>query len=624
MKKIFAFLLVFILLTVNAFAYFVELEEDNTFSIDGPFTIHNIDTDGKIFVGVLNNKIVISADFSKWERVDEITGISAVLYLAGKFNAFGDSVTYTSTDGVNWEKHNNNLGGVPDSDYIIKNKNSVVAFVYDKGTFQTYDGINWNKVENIPDGIKMHKINNKIVFFSDGYMRGLYYSDTGESFKHVVIDGFNESYGGNHIGFRNGEYVIEDYWAPVKDETYCIVRYSTDLENWESRMDIRPELAARNGSFVVINGEICEFSLNGFGKYNMTDGMYVYEDGSTSLPPYVNYNFTDFGVFGWSTNNFSYFVKNDGTMLKFDGRDIKIISSFVKDNLFYGITQNGTVWRSETGTNWGKADETASLEKIIKNTGSNGKFILTTEFIERGSQSGRDINSEITGEILYDDGTTEKVAYEYAKDDYVKVIGGNGFFLLGGFSIGEGWYYSRDGVTREFEIIGLPYSRDVQGDNLIANDKYFIYFSDDFGTIKYGQLSQFEQFNSNDKNVRVKLNDEYLSFATPPIIQDGRTLVPVRFLFERAGAKVLWNDADYSVIITLGEREVKLKIGETDAYVNGELKVLDVPAQLINDKTLIPLRFISEELGFTVNWDDDGYTVEVYSAGTADKFANAN
>ena len=62
-----------------------------------------------------------------------------------------------------------------------------------------------------------------------------------------------------------------------------------------------------------------------------------------------------------------------------------------------------------------------------------------------------------------------------------------------------------------------------------------------------------------------------------------------------------------------------INTSKKDIELNGELKVLDVPAQLINDKTLIPLRFISEELGFTVNWDDDGFIAEVYGDSTVAK-----
>ncbi len=612
MKKTLAALLIIVLITSNVFAFQIKSNTNEYFSNSQRYSIRNLDTNGEMFVGVYNDMAIRSSDFQNWERIDDVKDVATIQYVQNRFNAVGAGFTYTSADGINWEKQINNLPAVPnDGDYIIKNKDSVVIFVYGSGTFQSFDCINWKKVENIPEGIRMNIVNGKIMFFSDGYMRGLYYSETGESFTHVEIQGFKESYGGNHINYKDGEYLIEDYWTSVEDEAYCTVWYSTDLNNWSSRLEPRPQFAANHGSFVEINGEIYEFSINGYGKYDMTDGMYRYEDGRTSIPPFVYYNFTDYGVFGWSTNHFSYFVANDGTMLKYDGRELKITRSYVEDNVFYAETANGTVWKSESGEHWKKTDKIIEEQRIIKNSGTNGQYTLTSEFIERGSQAGRDINKEITAEITYDDGTTAKVAYEYAKDDYVKIISGNGYFLLGGFSINDGWYYSRDGITREFEILGLPSSRDSRDDNLIANDKYYMFFGNDFGNIYYGELSQLEQFNNAQQNVRVKLNDEYLSFAAPPVIQNDRTLIPIRFLFERAGAEVIWNHEKYSVTINYGDTTVNLAIDDDTAYVNGVAKKLDVPARLINDKTMIPLRFISEELGFNVNWNEAEYTAEV-------------
>ncbi len=603
MKKLLALILLLsICLNANAFTVQSTLNED--FSSSSRYSVRNIDTNGEIYVGVLNDTLITSTDFSYWQRNPDITGIADVKYINNTFCAYAGGFTYTSTDGISWEKHENNLPHSPDADYIIKNNNSVVAFHYEMGTYQTYDGINWSRVKNIPDGIPMNIINGKIMFFSDGYMRGLYYSDTGESFTKAEIPGFKESYGGRHIRYANGEYMLDDYWTPVDDEAYYTVHYSTDLVNWSSRLEPRGELIHLHGSFVEIAGEAVEFSLNGYGKYDMSAG-------GGAFPPYVFYNFTDYGVFGWSTANYSYFVKNDGTMLTFDGREMCLVRVYVNDGMFYGVTKNNELLKSETGEKWVKTEETI-VEPTAMNSGSNGEVTLTSQFIERGSQAGRDINEEITAELKYPDGTLKQVVYEYAKDDYVKVIGGNGYFLLGGFSeADDGWYYSRDGITREFKVGGLGTSRDMHNYDVLSNGKHFITFSIYSSTMSYGEMGQLENISGLERNVTVTLNGQYLSFATPPVIQNERTLIPVRFLFECAGAEVNWEHETSSVTITYGDTTVKLKIGDDTAYVNGVSKKLDVAPQLINNKTLIPLRFISEELGFNVDWDGDGYTAIV-------------
>lgn len=94
-----------------------------------------------------------------------------------------------------------------------------------------------------------------------------------------------------------------------------------------------------------------------------------------------------------------------------------------------------------------------------------------------------------------------------------------------------------------------------------------------------------------------------------PIVQNGRTLIPVRFVAEKFGARVGWDDATQTVTVNGSGKLVKLVIGSNIMTVNGEETVLDVPAQTINDRTLIPLRALVEALGKTVHWDDRGLIV---------------
>lgn len=112
-------------------------------------------------------------------------------------------------------------------------------------------------------------------------------------------------------------------------------------------------------------------------------------------------------------------------------------------------------------------------------------------------------------------------------------------------------------------------------------------------------------------------------------IIDGRTLVPVREIAEALGADVVWDEALQEVrlyknvvdITASGDvnadiqREVKLKIGGNKVYINGiETFTLDVPAQIINGKTMIPVRGVSESFGADVSWDDSTKTVSIKKA----------
>ena len=94
-----------------------------------------------------------------------------------------------------------------------------------------------------------------------------------------------------------------------------------------------------------------------------------------------------------------------------------------------------------------------------------------------------------------------------------------------------------------------------------------------------------------------------------PFTQNGRTLVPVRFISESFGAQVGWDDATQAVTVDLQDTSIKLQIGSNQMLVNGEAVTLDVPAQTINSRTLIPLRALVEALGKNVHWDDRGLII---------------
>lgn len=107
----------------------------------------------------------------------------------------------------------------------------------------------------------------------------------------------------------------------------------------------------------------------------------------------------------------------------------------------------------------------------------------------------------------------------------------------------------------------------------------------------------------------------------PAIIIDNRTLVPAREVFESDSfsAKVDWNQSRQEVYITYKDQSIVLKIGSEIAFVNNEPITLDVPAELIRDtsqkypKTMIPLRFVTESLGYGIEWNQSSYTAKITS-----------
>jgi len=94
-----------------------------------------------------------------------------------------------------------------------------------------------------------------------------------------------------------------------------------------------------------------------------------------------------------------------------------------------------------------------------------------------------------------------------------------------------------------------------------------------------------------------------------PFVKDSRTLVPVRFIAEAFGSVVTWDGETSKVGITCGDDVIELQLGNKEMTVNGETVMLDVPAESVNSRTVLPLRAVVEALGKTVFWDDRGLIV---------------
>lgn len=116
--------------------------------------------------------------------------------------------------------------------------------------------------------------------------------------------------------------------------------------------------------------------------------------------------------------------------------------------------------------------------------------------------------------------------------------------------------------------------------------------------------------NSSDaysKNAKVKIDSE--NPQVKAVVKDGSTLVPVRFVSENLGAKVEWNADTWTATITKGLDTVQLTIDSKQMQVNKAIKDLEVPAQLIEGRTMVPLRALAEALGQKVFWDDMGLII---------------
>ena len=114
----------------------------------------------------------------------------------------------------------------------------------------------------------------------------------------------------------------------------------------------------------------------------------------------------------------------------------------------------------------------------------------------------------------------------------------------------------------------------------------------------------------------MKAGSSSVVLDAPPVIVEGRTLVPIRAVVELLGGTVAWDAASQTVTISLDGTELKLVIGKSSALVNGKSTPIDstnpnVVPQILNSRTMLPLRFIAENLSADVQWEDSTQTITI-------------
>jgi len=120
---------------------------------------------------------------------------------------------------------------------------------------------------------------------------------------------------------------------------------------------------------------------------------------------------------------------------------------------------------------------------------------------------------------------------------------------------------------------------------------------------------------ADSDDISVYLDGRRLEFDVPPQLMNDRTMVPLRAVFEAMGAHVDWDGETETVTGTKGDTVVVLTIGDTSPTINGQAVAIDQPGVIVNSRTLAPLRFVGEAFGGIVDWDGETQTVTITSSG---------
>lgn len=111
--------------------------------------------------------------------------------------------------------------------------------------------------------------------------------------------------------------------------------------------------------------------------------------------------------------------------------------------------------------------------------------------------------------------------------------------------------------------------------------------------------------------IRVYLDLVPLFLTDQPLIENGRTLVPMRAFFQALGAEVVWDEASRTAIGARGGVTVRIPIDSTSPTINGVVQTIDVTAKIIGGRTYIPLRFVGEALGDEVLWEGSSRSIYI-------------
>ena len=128
-------------------------------------------------------------------------------------------------------------------------------------------------------------------------------------------------------------------------------------------------------------------------------------------------------------------------------------------------------------------------------------------------------------------------------------------------------------------------------------------------SIENGIVNIFDY--TDTQKIKVMLNGDKLSMDSLPVVKNGRTLVPLRDIAEAMGATISWDSRTKRITLEKDDTIMHMFVDKKKAYLNGQEKSLDVVPQIINNKTYVPVRFISENLNAKVNWVATSQTIQI-------------
>lgn len=237
----------------------------------------------------------------------------------------------------------------------------------------------------------------------------------------------------------------------------------------------------------------------------------------------------------------------------------------------------------------------SGMDYIFREAAANGAYLRsaddTPKFVFKQAYDGGTLHAE--------NGKIKLYTYAYFANQPNLTVN---------YRIDDAWYSSSDAIpySSELELSGLLDGEHKLTISALGESKDY-YFHKKGNFVKFGG-----EPNTWEEDIRVIVNGDEVVFPDQkPAIVNDRTLVPLRAIFEALKAEVEWDDETKTVTSKKGDISVSLAIDSDRLYQNGQEKILDVPAQIMNGRTMVPVRAISEAFQCQVGWDQNTRTVTV-------------
>ena len=603
MKKIISIVILVLMLcgaTINVSAIKVDIPFDYCASPE--VRVYDKADNGVVSVEVCQGGIIIVTDLSSGatQKLKHICyeEIYWVEYIDNQFIAFSSNYMMTSADGYEWSVYYDNTRmsdsfheayGVDSghSSSVLYLVDNVPEFEVVDSSYQREDGLTvyvkivytgreWFKFEDtVFNRVADNYDDNGVIRSAGDFDRAIYKSSDRQNWEYIETRESNvrkfEAGEASEVipfpGFRHDaniqiidtgkEYLVRSTTYDTIDDRYGysqpIIVYDYNLNHVKSVRD---------------NGNIVDMSY--------VDGIYYYTSDENKT-----YRSTDL-------ENWELVGENLGCPMK------NSLSTIYKTryNLVQDPEKSSAYYSGTITTKNGAIDKDVVTEGIMLfGTRQFGDFYVA--FDRKTNNDIYDI-SQVKGvdgaalDIYRDSPVYSQESIFFSKDGIYWAT----------LEIPDPWHILRVDMTSEGIVVECSY------DNLTTR----------LISVKFSDMEQAVPVC----DTKVELNNLVLGFSQPPVTENDRTLVPMRFLFEQMGAAVTWDDATQTATATVPvtteeeiqtfglaeEKSVTFSVDNTTATVNGSAATMDVPARLINDKTMVPLRFLSENLGFNVQWDE--------------------